>query len=208
MVKLIVVRHGHIAGIDPERFRGRKNVPLTAEGHRQASATAESIASRWQPVIIYTSPLQRCLETAGEIAKSCAVDMVVLEDLSDLDYGAWQWLEHATVRAQWPQLLERWLATPHLVRFPEGESLQDLLARTANVIRLALERHTEDTVVLVSHESVIRALLLQLLDQPLCAYWRLSPQPGSISEVALSGHGATVIRINETHHLDLVRCRT
>lgn len=201
MAKLLLVRHGHVEGIQPERFRGRTDVALTPEGRRQAAATAGCIASRWRPAIIYTSPLQRCIATAAEIAAACDVAVAVQDDLNDLDYGSWQWRLHTEVRARWPGLFDCWLKAPHLVRFPEGESLQDLLVRTANVVRMVLERHTAETVVLVSHDSVIRAMLLQLLDQPVSAYWRLSPAPCSISEVDVLGHEARVMGINQTHHI-------
>jgi broad specificity phosphatase PhoE len=201
MVKLLLVRHGHVEGIHPERFRGRTDIALTQEGRRQAVASARWIASRWQPAMIYTSPLKRCIETAAQIAEACGAEWVVEEDLNDLDYGSWQWHLHTEVCAQWPELFERWLAAPHLVRFPAGESLQDLLARAGNVVRMALERHSAETVVLVSHDSVLRALLLQLLDQPVSAYRRLSPEPCSISEVDLASQGARIIGINATQHL-------
>jgi len=201
MAKLLLVRHGHVEGIQPERFRGRTDVALSAEGRRQATATAACIASRWRPAIIYTSPLQRCVETASQIAEACGIVLAVNDELNDLNYGSWQWRLHTEVRAKWPGLFDCWLTTPHLVRFPEGESLQDLLARTANVVRMALKRHPVETVVLVSHDSVIRAMLLQLLDQPISAYWRLSPAPCSISEVDVLGHGARIVGINETLHL-------
>ena len=70
-----------------------------------------------------------------------------------------------------------WRSAPHLIRFPQGEALQDLVARTANALRETLERHPAQTVVFVGHDSVNRALLLQLLDQPLSASWRLSQDP-------------------------------
>jgi broad specificity phosphatase PhoE len=201
MTKLILVRHGHIEGIEPERFRGREDVPLTATGIREAYATARYIASRWRPAIAYTSPLERCVQTGAEIAKACAIELSVLEELNDLDYGALQWRLRSEVRAERPELYERWLAAPQLVRFPGGESLQELVARTADVLRLMLERHPCDAVVLVCHESGMRALLLQLLDQPLCAYWRLSPVPCGISDIDVQEHAARVVAFNTTTHL-------
>jgi broad specificity phosphatase PhoE len=47
MTKLIVVRHGHVEGISPERFRGRVDLELTPEGRRQAAATARRIRETW-----------------------------------------------------------------------------------------------------------------------------------------------------------------
>jgi phosphoserine phosphatase len=201
MAKILLVRHGHVEGIDPARFRGRRDLPLTAEGRRQAGAAAAFIAVRWRLAIVYTSPLQRCVETGRAIAAAAAVNSTVLDELTDLDYGAWQWRTHDEVRAQWPYLFDRWLSAPHLVRFPGGESLQDLLGRTANAVRMVLERHAGDTVVLVGHDSGIRALLLQLLDQPISAYWRIAPQPASISEVDILDGEVKVLSVNETQHL-------
>lgn len=67
MTRIVLVRHGHVEGIDPPRFRGRMELPLTELGLRQAELTAERIASHWRPVAIYTSPMQRCVQTAGPI---------------------------------------------------------------------------------------------------------------------------------------------
>jgi len=190
-----------VEGIDPPRFRGRQDVPLTAEGFEQARLLAQFVCEHWRPSIVYTSPLQRCVETGRPIAASCGIGTLVLPELTDLHYGAWQWRTHDEVHTQYPVRFHMWLKTPHLVRFPEGESLQDLVARMANVMRLVLERHANDTAVLVSHDSGIRALLLQLLDQPLSAYWRLAQSPAGISEVEVIGESVTVVRINETSHL-------
>lgn len=201
MAKIILVRHGHVEGIAPERFRGRTDVPLTEEGRRQALAAAECVAARWRPAIVYTSPLQRCVRTGREIAAAAATDCAVLSELVDLDYGDWRWRTLAEVRLEWPELLELWLTSPHLVRFPHGESLQELVGRMADVLRMVLERHATDTVVLVGHDSGIRALLLQLLDQPISAYRRLAPQPASISEVDIVEREVRVLSVNETQHL-------
>jgi probable phosphoglycerate mutase len=88
------------------------------------------------------------------------------------------------------------------VRFPHGDSLQDLAARAANALRLAITRHPEKTVVLVAHDSVNRALLLQLLEQPLSAYWRLAQAPCCINEIDIADGHVQVLRANETAHLD------
>ena len=52
MTKLILVRHGHVEGITPERFRGRAALPLTEQGRREAEMTAAYIAASWRPAAI------------------------------------------------------------------------------------------------------------------------------------------------------------
>jgi probable phosphoglycerate mutase len=201
MTKILLVRHGHVAGIDPERFRGRQPLQLTERGRADADAVARRIAAAWQPSRIYTSPMGRCVATGVAISQASGARAEILDDLNDIDYGAWQFRTYAEVRDENPDLFAAWFTTPHLMRFPNGESLQDLVARAANALRLVLMRHPGETVVLVGHDSVNRALLLQLLDMPLSAYWRLAQHPGCINEIDVADR-IQALRINETHHLD------
>jgi phosphoserine phosphatase len=77
--RIILVRHGHVEGILPERFRGRRDVDLSELGVRQAQATAQRIAGQWTPAIVYTSPLKRCVQTAAAIATACKSSWTALE---------------------------------------------------------------------------------------------------------------------------------
>jgi broad specificity phosphatase PhoE len=122
--------------------------------------------------------------------------------LIDIDYGAWQSNSYEEIKHSQPKLFRAWFVTPQLVRFPNGESLQDLAARVADALRFVLTCHPDDTVILVGHDSVNRALLLQLPDQPLSSYWRLAQQPCCINEIDVVEGRIQILRINETHHLD------
>jgi phosphoserine phosphatase len=204
MTKILLTRHGHIEGIKPERFRGREPLALTALGRKQAAAVAKRIAGAWQPSHIHTSPMGRCIETATTIAKACGVAAKTCDDLNDIDYGAWQFKTYDDAEKQDAALFLTWFATPHLVRFPNGESLQDLAARVANALRMVLARHPDETIVLVSHDSVNRALLIELLDLPLSGYWRLAQDPCCLNEIDITGGKVRVERINETAHLDTI----
>jgi probable phosphoglycerate mutase len=204
MTKIILTRHGEVEGISPERFRGREPLDLTNRGRMEARALAKRIAQGWRPSKIYTSPMGRCVATGAPIAEACRIAAEVSDDLNDIDYGEWQFLGYDYVKSRNPALFEAWFATPHLIRFPNGESLQDLVARTANALRMVLARHADETVVLVGHDSVNRAILLQLLDQPLSAYWRLAQEPCCIDEIDITAGKIRVLRVNETRHLALV----
>jgi phosphoserine phosphatase len=202
MTKILLTRHGHVEGIKPERFRGREELTLTARGRAEAEALARRIAAEWQPSRIYTSPLRRCIETGAAIAKACGVGAEVCGDLNDIDYGKWQFKTFDAARTENPALFAAWFATPHLIRFPDGEALQDVVARTADALRLVMARHPDETVVLVSHDGANRALLLQLLDQPLSAYWRTEQDPCCLNEIDIGGQNVRISRLNETWHLE------
>lgn len=201
MTKIILIRHAHVEGIKPERFRGRTDLELTPLGVSQAAATAQRIVESWQPSAVLTSPLRRCLSTGKRIAESCAATCETVDALIDLDYGTWQWKTHDEVRSESPRLFDAWYRSPQLVRFPKGESLQDLVARTSDALRFALDKFAGRTVVLVGHDSVNKALLLQLIDQPLSAYWRLAQDLCAINEIDVDEFTIRVSRVNETHHL-------
>jgi probable phosphoglycerate mutase len=202
MTKILLTRHGHVDGIKPERFRGRQPLELTERGRAEAEAIARRIAGAWRPRKIYTSPLSRCVATGDAIGKACGIAAEICVDLNDIDYGAWQFKTFEQAKEQNPALFEAWFATPQLVRFPDGESLQDLVARTANALRLVLARHPDETIVLVGHDSVNRALLLELLDQPLSAYWRMAQDPCCLNEIDVDAGKIRVRRINETSHVE------
>lgn len=203
MTRILLTRHGHVEGIHPARFRGRAELPLTDLGLAQADALARRIAARWKPVAVYTSPRQRCVVTGARIAAACGIPTSVHEGLGDIDYGAWQMRTHEEVEAETPAAYRLWREAPHLVRFPGGESLQDVVARTSDALRAMLAQHANDAVVLVGHDSVNRALLLQLLDQPLQAYWKLSQDPCTLNEIEVFAAGDVRVGfINDTSHLD------
>ena len=203
MTKILLTRHGHVDGIKPARFRGKAELPLTEHGLAQADALAARIARHWKPVAVYTSPLQRCVVTGAKIAEACGVPASVDPGMGDIDYGRWQMRTHDEVAKAEPEVWRLWRHAPHLVRFPDGESLQDVVARTSNALRMVLAKHPTDTVVLVGHDSVNRAILLQLIDQPLAAYWRLAQDPCTLNEIeVLAGGDVRVARVNDTSHLD------
>lgn len=203
MTRILLTRHGHVEGIKPTRFRGRAELPLTDRGVAQAAALGERIARNWKPVAVYTSSLQRCVVTGGKIAAACRIKAEIREGLSDIDYGSWQMRTHDEVRAEAPEAYEQWRKAPQLTRFPGGESLEDVVARTTDVLREMLQRHPKDTVVLVGHDSVNRVLLMGLLGMPLSAYWRLVQDPCTLNDIETSADGETLVRlVNDTSHLD------
>jgi probable phosphoglycerate mutase len=204
MIKILLVRHGHVEGIKPERFRGRQPLALTGLGRAQAVAVAQRIARAWRPSAIYTSPMGRCVETGAAIAQACGIAAAICGDLNDIDYGTWQFTTFEQAQKDDPALFSAWFATPQYVRFPQGESLQDVAARAANVLRFVRVRHPDDTIVLVGHDSINRVLLLQWLDLPLSAYWRLAQEPCCMNEADFAGDKICMLRLNETQHLDSI----
>ena len=202
MTRIILVRHGHVEGIDPPRFRGREDLALTERGKAEALAVARRICRKWRPACVYTSPLSRCVQTGAAIASTCKIQRESIDELNDLDYGNWQMKTFDEVAAAEPAPFALWFANPQLVRFPGGESLQDLAARSADALRFVLERHPNETVVMVAHDSVNRALLVQLAGLSLSSYFILAQDPCCINEIDIVAARIQIRGVNDTAHLD------
>ncbi|MFT4063661.1 histidine phosphatase family protein [Paraburkholderia sp.] len=201
-MRIVLTRHGEVEGIDPPRFRGRMQLALTDRGRRQADALANAVAARYRPAAIYSSPMQRCRDTAAVIAAACGGTACVQPGIDDLDYGQWQWKSHDEARDQFPGEFALWKTAPQWMRFPGGESLQSVALRTADAVRELLQSFGNDTIVLVAHDSVNRVLLTQALDLPLSAYWRIEQGPCCINLVDIHADGTTTVHsVNETAHL-------
>jgi phosphoserine phosphatase len=146
--------------LEPRRFRGRADLKLTDKGIAQAEATARRVAASWQPRAFYASPLGRTLRTARIIAEPLRLPVQALDTLIDIDYGQWQGLTLDEAKDRWPAEAGLWHRRPDLARPPGGETLQDVLARGAEALRLIIGRHPQETVLLVGHDSVNRVILL------------------------------------------------
>jgi phosphoserine phosphatase len=201
MTRIILVRHGHVDWLAPERFRGRAELALSDLGHRQAQATARYIAATWKPDAVYTSPLGRCRDTGAAIVAPFQLEPQPIDGLCDIDYGEWQGLTRDEARARWPDDTELWFRAPHLAAIPGGETLAALFSRATAALRDILQHHPDGTAVLVGHDSVNRALLLFALELPLSRYWHLRQEPCAINELFFEDGSFVIRSINETQHL-------
>lgn len=200
-VTIILVRHGYVEGIDPPRFRGQRELPLTPLGLRQAKALSRRIAAEWQPTAILASPLGRCIETAKAVAKPFGLIPEPVAGLNDINYGAWHGMTDAEVHAKWPEEWARWHRTPQFTAFPNGDNMQGLAKRATNALHVILNAHRGRTVAIVAHDSVNRVLLLHALDLPLAHYRAIKQSPCGLNVLEFEGGHFTARTINETGHL-------
>ena len=126
MTKILLIRHGHVEGIMPARFRGRQPLELTAQGRAEAVAVAKRIASRWQPRTIYSSPMARCVKTAEAVAEVNGIAVQICDDLNDIDYGDWQFKPYENAKADDPALFAAWFRRRSWCAFPAANRYRTL----------------------------------------------------------------------------------
>jgi probable phosphoglycerate mutase len=203
MTRFLLVRHGQTAWNQPERFRGREDLPLNEYGHRQAEAVARRIAQDWPEVaVVYASPLQRTMHTAEAIARVLDLTSIPLAGLLDLDYGAWQGLSHQEVAARYDDLYTAWQLAPHTVQFPGGESLADVRARVWPAVRGLADQHAGETVVLVGHQVVNKVLLCAVLGLDDAHFWQIEQATGCLNVFEYHEGRFVLVLLNDRCHLE------
>jgi phosphoserine phosphatase len=194
------VRHGQTEWNRVERFRGRADLALDDTGRRQAGATAIRLKSE-HVAAIYSSPLKRALETAGIIAKQLNISVQSLEGLIDIDFGSWQGLSPEEAAQQNSQLFTMWLEQPHLVHFPEGESLDIVRQRVLAAVDGLASQHVDQTVILVSHTVVCRVLMCAMMGLDNSHFWQVRQDVNAINIFELRDGMPLVISVNDICHL-------
>jgi len=197
---LLIVRHGETEWNRVERLRGRADLDLNPNGVRQAQAAARRLA-QWQPAQIYSSPLRRTVHTAQVISEILSCPLGIMEELIDIDYGQWQGLSPQEAAGKDGNLYQRWLDSPHLVKFPGGEGLEEVRARAEAAITQIMENHPQETVVVVSHKVVCQVLVLALFSLDNSRFWQVSQDVAAINLFELRHPYPAVMMINDTCHL-------
>jgi broad specificity phosphatase PhoE/ribonuclease HI len=200
--RLLLVRHGATEHTAEQRFSGRIDVPLTAIGVRQVEQVADRMAALADLAFVVTSPLQRARQSADLIADRLGLDVRVVDDLTELDFGAWDGLTYDDVVRRWPEELRAWSTGPDASP-SGGESLGALTRRVRRARDGILQALPVGRVVVVSHVTPIKTLLRLALDAPDTMLFRLHLDPASVSIVDYGAAGSTSVRlVNDTGHLD------
>lgn len=202
MTTIVLVRHGQTEWNPRERehFRGRVDLPLNETGIRQARALAERVAGLHIQAI-YSSPFQRAFKTAQIVARRLKLRPEILLGIIDIDYGDWQGCSHKEIAKLCPELYGAWLATPHLVRFPEGESLDEVRARAFPALQEIALQHEEQMILLVAHQAVNKALFCAILGLEDSHFWRIRQDTCCINVFEYQDGTYTISLINDTCHL-------
>jgi probable phosphoglycerate mutase len=202
-VRLLLVRHGQTAwnqGAGQERFRGRTDLPLDDKGQAQAEALTHRL--RQEPVAaIYASPLRRTKQTVTPLASILGRALEPTHGLLDIDYGRFQGMSRSEAAAAYPEQYKRWLSKPSQVRFPGGESLDDVQVRLQSMLDQITEAHRDQTVVLAGHQIVNKVLACTLLGIDLDQIWHVRQDTASLNVYQRVESGWRILRLNDTCHL-------
>lgn len=159
--RLVLVRHGQTDHNREGRLQGQVDIPLNANGLRQAATLAASVAQD-PPDVIVASPLQRAHETARIIGEACGLDVSTDESLLERSFGVWEGLKGDEIRRRWPEQHADW--RNHRPVLGVGvEDRPEVGARVSTACRELLAEHPGRTVMVVGHGAAITLGITALL---------------------------------------------
>lgn len=157
---IIGIRHGEVHNPDHIIYAGLDGYGLSERGRSEATAAAQIAHSR-SPVAIYSSPLQRALETAGAVAEVTGLEVVIDERLYEWKFwGRWAGIRWEELADRDPDTLSQYHRDPGAL--VGDESLAELMARVDGFLTEIRGRH-DGAVVVVTHLEPLRAALCHRL---------------------------------------------
>jgi probable phosphomutase (TIGR03848 family) len=197
MTIILLIRHGENEYVSKGRLAGRlPGVHLNANGKKQAQALAKILAKA--PIkAIYSSPLERCFETAQPLAKALKLNIIPRLGLLEIDFGSWQdkTLKSLRRRKLW-KTVQRY---PSRMEFPEGETFASAQIRATQEIEALSKLHTQkEIIVCFAHSDIIRLILAYYIGTPLDLFQRIMVSPASISTIHLGEMGVQIFNVNQS----------
>lgn len=198
--RIILVRHGETEWNVEQRFRGHHDIPLNETGIAEARALSRRLAEE-PAVAIYSSRLQRAFRTAEIIAEPHGLTPTRDDSLANINYGELEGLTMMEVAERFPEMYHTLLRTPQLVRFPHGDTLDDLTTRGMAGIHALIARHEGQTIIAVSHQVITRVLLCAMLGLDNSHHWNVVQDTACVNIIHF-GHGQFYVDLlNDTCHL-------
>lgn len=191
----LLIRHGENDYVKAGKLPGRvAGIHLNERGLAQAAALGESLKAA-PLAAIYSSPLERALETAAPIAAGRGLEIQLVPDLMDTDVGEWQAeeLKKLYKLPEWKTVQQ----APSRFTFPGGESFLACQARMVAVFESLVQKHADDEIVaVVFHADPVKLVLAYYLGMPLDTFQRLGCDTASLSILRLGKGGAQVSGMN------------
>ncbi len=195
MTLLLLVRHGHTDAAGKRLTGWAPGVHLNERGREEADGLVARLEGL--PIdAIYSSPLERCRETAAPLARARRLSVRIRRGLIETGYGDWTGRTISQLRRTklW-STIER---TPSAMRFPGGESLLEVQARTVDEVRKIAADHPTGTVVVVSHADPIRLLIAHVGGAHVDHLHRLVIDTASVTAVSLDHGMPRLLKVNDT----------
>lgn len=204
-MRVVLIRHGETAHNAEQLILGQADVPLNERGLLQAQALAKTVVGGG-PIAavtaVYSSPLQRAVATATPLAETLGLLVQREAGLIEMDVGEMDGQTFPELQKRYPDFLRRWLSDELAdVRMPGGETLREVQDRAWAAVESIRDRHSEETVAVVTHNFVVLTTLCRVLELPLAQFRHLRHDLAAVSLLELTPQRQVVLSLNDRCHL-------
>jgi broad specificity phosphatase PhoE len=205
-MKLYIARHAETTWNLAGRYQGRRESALSARGIQQGFALADAFANATPvPARIIASPMQRTRATATFVAERLNLPLEFDDALIEIAHGTWEGRLREEIAANDPARYTTWRERPADVAFEEGESLRDVAERWR---RFRAVLRVETPTLLVTHDAIVRAALLDIAHRPLSDFWSVRVENAGYAVVDVAGDEWTLVEESVSLHLAEQRAST
>jgi len=193
MTTFFLIRHASCDGLGQMLWGRTPGIRLNEQGRLQAQQLAERFEGMKFDAI-YSSPLERALETAEAIARAMKLEVRKSDALNEIDFGEWSGKTFEQLHGD-----ERWRhfnSCRSTARVPGGESFLEVQNRVVKEIDRLAQEYCEGRVAIVSHADPIKALMGYFAATPIDLIQRFEVSPCSVSVITLDEEGPRISRIN------------
>jgi ribonuclease H / adenosylcobalamin/alpha-ribazole phosphatase len=181
--RIYFIRHGETV-LTPSRIfsgAGGSDPELSARGREEAASVAEELALR-NPDAIIASPMVRTRQTAQFISEITGIDHTYDEAWIEASFGRWDGLSVAEVKEKFPEEYREWVSSASFAQ-GGGESYEDVMARTEQALADLVTQYPGKTVVVVTHNVVVKAAVCLALSAPIESIFHVDIAPCSITTI-------------------------
>lgn len=198
MTTFYLIRHAAPALAEGTLAGHLPGIHLSPQGRQQAVHLAERLLA--VPLAaIYSSPLERTLQTAQAIAERLALSVQVCAGFTEIDFGEWSGQRFADLAADphW----QAWNSFRSSALLPNGGSMFAVQARALTALQPLCRQYPDQSVAIVSHSDIIKAVVAHYLGVHLDLFQRMEISPASVSVITVHQWGTQVLRLNDTGSL-------
>lgn len=199
MTTIYLTRHGETEWNLAHKFQGKLDSPLTEVGKQQA----EWLSDRLKDVeftAIYSSSSGRAFNTAEIVRGQRDMTIEAREELMEISLGPWEGRDIKGIEDDNDPNYHYFWNQPELYEPTSGESFQEVIERSYQVLKEIKEKH-EGNVLVVSHGIVLKSILCAIEKKPLAELWE-GPFMKQTSLTLLEGteDGFKIVFAGDTSH--------
>ena len=160
---IIFLRHGQAENNTKKILAGRSpGVNLTEVGIQQAEQAGKMLESL-NISAIYSSPIDRALQTAEIVGKHCDLEISIDDRLIELDMGKFTKMPYDEIFAKHGNVFLKFYEGSEEVSENGVETFTKVQKRVFDMVDFIINKHKNENVVLVTHMDPIKAMIGKVL---------------------------------------------